>query len=190
MRFGLERALHGLGIYFDPFRKTALLSRLQRSLDTQLRPSLLRNLDYIAGLYLVLAITAMQAERKRYYFFLVPRDAPGLEVIAAPTPPSMRPVGHVALRLSACRVPATALLGTQDTAYETMALPFRDAEDAVGTSGMAGNLAGLVRLLAAELPPPDSAGAPTDEVLGELGALAGPLNECGPRVSTVGLARR
>ncbi len=122
----------------------------------------------LAGLYVVLAITAMQGDRKRYSFFLVERDTPGLEIIPAPTPASMRPVGHVALKLAGCLVPPDALLGPQDEAYETMALPFRDAEDAVGTSGMAGNLAGLVRLLGAELAAP----AP-DEAVAELGALAG-----------------
>ena len=134
----------------------------------------------IAGLYVVLAITAIEGERKRYSFFLVPRGTPGLEVIAAATPASMRPVGHVALRLSGCVVPADALLGEQDAAYETMALPFRDAEDAVGTSGMAGNLAGLVRLLAAELAP-----QPSDEVLGELGALAGLAAIAGPSAAAL-----
>jgi acyl-CoA dehydrogenase len=122
----------------------------------------------IAGLYVVLAITAMDGERKRYSFFLVPRDAPGLEVIPAATPESMRPVGHVALRLTGCRVGADALIGPEGGAYEAMALPFRDAEDAVGTSSMAGNLAGLVRLIGAELGP--QAG---EAAVAELGALAG-----------------
>ncbi len=142
----------------------------------------------IAGMYVVLAITAMQGDRKRYSFFLVPRDAPGLEVIAAPTPESMRPVGHVALRLNGCRVPADALLGTQDAAYETMALPFRDAEDAVGTSGMAGNLAGLVRLLGAELAPAPADEVLADEVLGELGALAGLAAIAGPAAAALARA--
>jgi acyl-CoA dehydrogenase len=122
----------------------------------------------IAGLYVVLAITAMEGERKRYSFFLVPRDAPGLEVIPAATPATMRPVGHVALRLSGCRVPLDTLLGEPGAAYETMALPFRDAEDAVGTSSMAGNLAGMVRLLGAEL-----GAAAAEEAVAELGALSG-----------------
>ncbi len=121
-----------------------------------------------AGLYMVLAITAMEGERKRYSFFMVPRGTPGLEVREAETPASMWPVGHVALRLSGCRVPADALIGPQGGAYEAIALPFRDAEDATGTSSQAGNLPGIVRLLAAELPDP----AP-EEAVAELGALAG-----------------
>jgi len=134
----------------------------------------------IAGLYVVLAITAIDAKeggggRKRYSFFLVPRDTPGLEVVAAPTPATMRPVGHVALRLRGCRLPASAVLGELDTAYECMALPFRDAEDAVGTSGMAGNLAGMVHLLALEL-----GATPADEAVAELGALAGLAALAGP----------
>lgn len=137
----------------------------------------------LAGLFVVLAITAMDGERKRYSFFLVPRDTLGLEVIEAETPASMWPVGHVALRLSGCRVPADALLGPRDGAYEAMALPFRDAEDAIGASGMAGNLAGLVRLLAAELPDP----AP-EEAVAELGALAGLAALAGPSAATLARA--
>ncbi len=136
----------------------------------------------IAGLYVVLAITAMEGERKRYSFFLVERDAPGLMVVEAATPESMRPVGHVALRLAGGRVAGGALIGPRDGAYEAMALPFRDAEDAVGTSGMAGNLAGMVRLLGAEVASP----APDDAVAG-LGALAGLASLAGP--SAEALAR-
>ena len=122
----------------------------------------------LAGLFMVLAITAEEGGRKRYSFFMVPRDAAGLEVREAETPASMWPVGHVALRLAGCRVPAEALIGPEGGAYEAMALPFRDAEDAIGTSSQAGNLPGIVRLLAAELPDP----AP-EEAVAELGALAG-----------------
>lgn len=138
-----------------------------------------------AGLYMVLAITAREGERKRYAFFLVPRDAPGLTVQEAETPPSMWPVGHVALRLSECRVPADALLGPEGGpchggAYEAIALPFRDAEDAIGTSSQAGNLPGLVRLLGAELPTP----APEDAIA-ELGALAGLAALVAPAAATL-----
>jgi acyl-CoA dehydrogenase len=134
----------------------------------------------IAGLYVVLAITAMAGERKRYSFFLVERDAPGLQVIEAATPESMRPVGHVALRLEGVPVRGEALIGPRDGAYEAMALPFRDAEDAVGTSGMAGNLAGMLKLLAGEL-------APGEEAVADLGALAGLAALAGP--SAAALAR-
>jgi len=37
LRFGFICSLKGLGIHFDPFRETALLSRSKCSLDTQLR---------------------------------------------------------------------------------------------------------------------------------------------------------
>jgi acyl-CoA dehydrogenase len=136
-----------------------------------------------AGLYMVLAITATEGERKRYSFFLVPRDTPGLTVVEAETPPSMWPVGHVALRLANCRVPAGALIGPEGGAYEAIALPFRDAEDAIGTSSQAGNLPGLVRLMAAELPTP----AP-EEAIAELGALAGLAALVAPAAATLARA--
>ena len=122
----------------------------------------------LAGLFVVLAITAIEGERKRYSAFLVPRNAPGLGVHHAPTSAGSRPAGHVSLTLDNCHVGADAMLGAEGTAYETMALGFRDAEDGVGTAGMVGKLRHILGLLAreygAEMP---------DEIAAELGALAG-----------------
>ena len=122
----------------------------------------------LADLFVVLAITAMVGERKRYSCFLVPRNAAGLIIHPAATPASMRPAGHVSLTLENCLVPAAALLGPEGEAYERMALGFRDVEDALGCSGQAGKLRHILAQLAAE----QGAAAP-DEVAAELGALAG-----------------
>jgi hypothetical protein len=64
-------------------------------------------------------------------------------------------------------VPEANRLGPTDTAFETMAIPFRDVEDAVGASGMVGTLRHLLRRLAAATSPdrPDDAAT-------ALGALA------------------
>jgi acyl-CoA dehydrogenase len=51
--------------------------------------------------------------------------------------------------LDGCVVPTSSRLGAPDTAFETMAIPFRDVEDAVGASGMAGTFRNLLRRLAA-----------------------------------------
>ena len=90
-----------------------------------------------AAVFIVLAIMAIEDGRKRYGAFLVPRDTPGLTI--HPTEPR-----HCALSLRDCAVPAAALLGAPGTAYETMALPFRDLEDAVGLSALGGALRFLV----------------------------------------------
>jgi len=122
----------------------------------------------IADLFIVLAITAVEDGRKRYSAFLVPRGTPGLSEIEGPKIDFLRPSPHCGLRLTACRVPENAMLGPADTAYETMALPFRDVEDAVGTGGLTGTLRFMLHLLAEA-----SDAAASSEVIATLGELAG-----------------
>jgi acyl-CoA dehydrogenase len=102
----------------------------------------------IADYFLVFAITEQTETRKRFSAFLVPKGAPGLEQIAAPPLAFLRPSQHCGLRLTDCAMPESSLLGPEGTAFETMAMPFRDIEDAVGSSGMVAALGRLVRLLA------------------------------------------
>lgn len=91
-----------------------------------------------ADVIVVLAVTAEVEGRKRYSAFLVPRDTPGLSMQEMPGFHALRPSRHCMLTLNGCVVPAEALLGEPGTAYERMAMPFRDVEDAVGTFGTLG----------------------------------------------------
>lgn len=100
-----------------------------------------------AEVFVVLAISATEGDRKRYSAFLVPRDAPGLSLQEMPHFHALRPSQHCGLRLDAVPVPRSALLGPEGRAYETMALPFRDVEDAVGTYGLLGAFRFLLRAL-------------------------------------------
>jgi acyl-CoA dehydrogenase len=104
----------------------------------------------LADVFIVLAVSAVQDGRKRYSAFLLPRDTQGLTVDEAPQYRALAPSRHCGLRLDGCRVPRTALLGAEGTAYETMALPFRDVEDAVGTFGLLGAFRALWPRLSAE----------------------------------------
>jgi acyl-CoA dehydrogenase len=124
----------------------------------------------IAGLFIVLAITGVEQGRKRYSAFLVPRDTAGLTLLDAPTPPGLHPASHCGLSLSGVLLPAEALLGPPGEAYETMALPFRDAEDAVSAVGLAATLQHAIGVLAHELGADMS--ADTAATLGELAGLA------------------
>jgi acyl-CoA dehydrogenase len=89
---------------------------------------------------IVFAITDEEQGRKRYSAFIVPRGTPGLTVSEMPGFHALRPSKHCLLTLDGCAVPDGAMLGEAGSAYERMALPFRDIEDAVGTFGTLGAL--------------------------------------------------
>ena len=91
-----------------------------------------------ADAILVFAVTSEDAGRKRYGAFLVPRDAPGLKFDDTNGFHALRPSRHCGLKLNDVQVPRTAQLGPEGSAYERMALPFRDVEDAVGTVPLLG----------------------------------------------------
>lgn len=103
----------------------------------------------LADIFIVLAITAQKEGRKRYSAFLVPKTTAGLEILPMEPFGALRPSPHCRLRLTGCRVPASAMLGPANEAYEAMALPFRDVEDAVGASGTSGICGFVARALAA-----------------------------------------
>jgi acyl-CoA dehydrogenase len=114
---------------------------------------------------IVFAITAEHQGRKRYSAFLVPRDTPGLSMSEMPGFHALRPSRHGLLTLDGCVVPAEAMLGPPGEAYERMALPFRDMEDAIGAFGTLGALRHATRLCA---------GAEQgDEQAAQLGAVVG-----------------
>lgn len=116
----------------------------------------------IADAIIVVAITQEDAGRKRYSGFIVPRDTPGLSMKEMPGFHALRPSRHCQLTLDGCVVPADAVLGPLHHAYERMALPFRDQEDAVGTFGTLGAFRFLLRTLR---------GAEGEEAALSLGAL-------------------
>jgi acyl-CoA dehydrogenase len=105
----------------------------------------------LADVFIVLAITSVEAERKRYSALLVPSGTPGLSIDEAPQYQALAPSRHCGLKLDGCHVPRSALLGGEGTAYETMALPFRDVEDAVGTFGLLGAFRFLMSRLATHI---------------------------------------
>jgi acyl-CoA dehydrogenase len=101
----------------------------------------------IADVLIVLAITSEESGRKRYSMFLVPRGTPGLTLKDMPGFHALRPSRHCQVVLNGCE---GELLGPAGQAYEHMALPFRDVEDAVGTFGTLGALRFLLRRLRPE----------------------------------------
>jgi len=107
-----------------------------------------------ADAIIVFAITAEEQGRKRYSAFIVPRDTPGLTIQDMPGFHALRPSRHCLLTLDGCLVPASAMLGHPGSAYDQMALPFRDIEDAVGTFGTLGALRHAIGSFAGTAPQP------------------------------------
>ena len=103
----------------------------------------------IAGLYVVLAITAEEAGRKRYTALLVPRETPGLSQTDAGALDFLRPSPHCGLRFEDCAVPADNVLGLEGGAFETMAGPLREFEDMIGLGTRVGGMRVQLDLLAA-----------------------------------------
>jgi acyl-CoA dehydrogenase len=93
-----------------------------------------------ADAIIVFAITQETLGRKRYSAFIVPRGTPGLTMQDMPGFHALRPSRHCLLALDGVFVPADALLGEVGSAYDRMALPFRDVEDAVGAFAVLGAL--------------------------------------------------
>ena len=102
-----------------------------------------------ADAILVFAIVAEDAGRKRYGAFLVPKDAPGLTMDDGTSFHALRPSRHCGLTLDNVAIPKIAQLGPNGSAYERMALPFRDVEDAVGTIPLLGAFRFLLPRIAA-----------------------------------------
>ena len=116
-----------------------------------------------ADAFIVLAIIGERDDRKRYSAFVVPRETPGVTLNDMAGFHALRPSRHCGLLLQDVAVPRTAMLGPEGAAYEAMALPFRDIEDAVGTF----TLLGAFRFLRARLTGADN------EAASSLGAITG-----------------
>lgn len=132
----------------------------------------------LAAVFVVLAVMAIEDGRRRYGAFLVPRDTSGLTIREAPEYQALLPARHCGLALDRCRVPSSALLGPPHSAYEAMALPFRDVEDAVGTFG----LLGAFRFLLAQLGTQADGSEPAVLSLGGIAALIGVFAEAAEAV--------
>lgn len=101
----------------------------------------------IAGVFVVVAVTAVESGRKRFTAFVVERGAPGLSFTDAGHVDGLHPVGHCGLSLEGCRVGWDAVLGAPGTAYETMAMPLRDHEDKLGLATLTGAMGAILDLL-------------------------------------------
>ncbi|MEQ1887839.1 MAG: acyl-CoA dehydrogenase family protein [Alphaproteobacteria bacterium] len=123
----------------------------------------------IAGLYIVLAISEQEGDRKQFSAYLIPRDTPGLMQTDAGSVDFLRPTRHGGLILKDVRIPASSLLGEQGLAFETISKPLREVEDVLGLGMGQGGRAALLGLLTTAIR--DAGITPSDEQSGLLGGL-------------------
>lgn len=105
----------------------------------------------IADLFVVLAITGEQGERKSYTAFIVDADTPGLKKTAPSDLGFLRPCPHGGIVLDGCEVDKGRILGRLGYAYTDMALPFRRLEDIMMMGLLVGGVRAQIALLASSL---------------------------------------
>jgi alkylation response protein AidB-like acyl-CoA dehydrogenase len=126
----------------------------------------------IADLIIVLAVTAQEDKRQRFGAFLIPKNAVGLHIGVPMELGFLKPSQHCGLRLKNCRVPAASLLGDDVTAYEAIAVPFREHEDVYLQALVCGGLRKQLDFLIGAIRERGGAGDnELAEQLGELDAL-------------------
>ena len=101
----------------------------------------------MADLFVVLAVTGVENERKRFTAFLVPKATPGLSLTQAGSVDFLRPSPHCGLRLEGCQIPPENVLGPEGKAFETMGRPLRDFEDGLAAGLTLGGMEAEVDLL-------------------------------------------
>ncbi|MBI9089722.1 MAG: acyl-CoA dehydrogenase family protein [Desulfobacterium sp.] len=105
----------------------------------------------LADLFVVIAVTGKRENRNLFSAFVVPRDTPGLVPGVPMDLPMLRPCPHNTLGLNGCTIHGTAITGEVDRAYETMVIPFRRLEQALGPVILSGGIRHRANALAADL---------------------------------------
>jgi len=123
----------------------------------------------IADVFVVIAVTGVEGDRKRLTTFLVPKDTPGLAQTKPMRLDFLRPSPHGGIKLDSVKVPGANILGQEGQAFETIGKPFREVEDALLMGPLAGGAARQLELVASLI---NQQGIrPTDELKAGLGNL-------------------
>lgn len=124
----------------------------------------------LADLFIVFAVTGVREGRKQFTAFLVPRETPGLAVLEMPPLGYLGPSPHCSIRLEACDVPETCVLGCKGRAWEDLSKPFRVVEDALLAGVILGGLDRQLREIARGLK--ESKRDPVNDIKERIGAVA------------------
>ena len=135
----------------------------------------------IARIFIIVAVSGVEAGRKSFTAFLVERDAPGLSFTEAGHVDGLHPVGHCGLRLDDVRVGRDAILGRPGTAYSDMAQPLRDYEDMLGIGTLTGAMGAILDALA-EHGAPVSVDDAVREAAGRMIAVREAVDDLGQHV--------
>ena len=100
----------------------------------------------IAELFIVIAVTS-EAKQRGFTAFLAPRQTTGLEVGLHLKFNFLKPSPHGSIVLNNCRLPDTAILGKEGTAYREIVIAFGQIEDIVMMGAVVGAMAGQLMLL-------------------------------------------
>jgi alkylation response protein AidB-like acyl-CoA dehydrogenase len=100
----------------------------------------------IAQLFIVIAVTA-EGQQRSFTAFLVPRQEAGLKVGPPLNLNFLKPSPHGSIVLNNCRLPDTAILGKEGTAYREMVIALGEIEDIVMMGTAAGAVAAQFSLL-------------------------------------------
>ncbi len=105
----------------------------------------------IAGLFVLLAITAENDGRKEFSAFLVPGGLDGITIrpMDKPKIDFLKPSPHGLISFDDVVIPKDNVLGPIGEGFEVVSRRVRHIEDAVGLGATAGNLTAHLRLLAA-----------------------------------------
>jgi alkylation response protein AidB-like acyl-CoA dehydrogenase len=94
----------------------------------------------LAELFIVFAVTGEREGRKQFTAFLVPRETAGFTVKEMPPLGYLGPSPHCSIRLEACVIPETCILGCKGRAWDELSKPFRVVEDALLAGVIVGGL--------------------------------------------------
>ncbi len=94
----------------------------------------------IADLFVVIAITGYDSEKKLFSAFIVPKETKGVEITKPIKIPFFRPAPHSGIILTDCSVPEDSMIGRKNTIFDDLVLPFRDIEDALMMGTVTGAL--------------------------------------------------
>jgi alkylation response protein AidB-like acyl-CoA dehydrogenase len=122
----------------------------------------------VADLFLVLAITAQEGDRKGFSAFFVERETPGVTLEERMPLEFVRAAPHAVIGFHEVAVPESNRLGRLHGALDQISRVMRVAEDAIGAATLAGHLARIVPLAAAHGGAAAGADPARAEALGDL----------------------